>query len=134
MSYQIIVNRLYHDLGRPIVFTQRWLSSSASFEERLEAVRDDLMRTHRGPKGVVNADMIWQQFQLMDEMELVLKTVEGKHLQSLMCRLHDLSQGFGVKMDPASLVEIERLCDAVNETCAQLKSLGKTSMKGQLNG
>lgn len=53
------VRRLRHDLGKYVQLQVRWLPPEASLAERREAVCADLLRTRRGPGGVVGAAELW---------------------------------------------------------------------------
>ncbi len=48
-----------HDLGKYIAFQARWIEPGAPVHDLREALRDDLVRTRRGPDGVVGAAALW---------------------------------------------------------------------------
>ena len=52
-----------HDLGKYVTFQTRWLGADASEEERLDALRADLLETRRGPDGTVDALAVWAEFR-----------------------------------------------------------------------
>jgi hypothetical protein len=59
MTPREVADRLRHDLGKAIVLSRRWLADGASEAELRAALRDDLLRTRRGPDGVVSAFEVW---------------------------------------------------------------------------
>lgn len=63
------VGRLKHDLGKYISFQARWLEADAGSDARRQALRDDLLRTRRGPAGEASAAAVWRSFQArLDEL------------------------------------------------------------------
>lgn len=59
MSPREVADRLRHDLGKAIVLSRRWLADDASEQDLCAALRDDVLRTRRGPDGVVSAFDVW---------------------------------------------------------------------------
>ena len=66
------VARIKHDLGKYVAFQVRWLPEEAGHEERLQALRADLLATRRGPDGELDASALWRQLRpaLVGEEEL----------------------------------------------------------------
>lgn len=59
MTAREVADRLRHDLGKAIVLSRRWLADGASEAELQAALRDDVLRTRRGPDGVMSAFEVW---------------------------------------------------------------------------
>lgn len=57
-----LVTRLKHDLGKYVAFQARWLADDASEAERVQALRDDLLATRRGPEGSEDAVSVWTPY------------------------------------------------------------------------
>lgn len=55
--------RVRHDLGRYVVFQQRWVAEGAGESERREALIADLLGTRRGPEGTVDAAALWAELR-----------------------------------------------------------------------
>jgi hypothetical protein len=58
-----LVGRLKHDLGKYVAFQIRWLPPDASHEDRVQALRRDLLHTRSGPQGTVGALSVWREFE-----------------------------------------------------------------------
>lgn len=52
---------LVHDLGKYVHLSARMLGPEAGLEERWAALREDLLETRRGPKGVQSAAAVYAQ-------------------------------------------------------------------------
>ena len=63
MSIAEAAARARHDLGKYICFSARWLPDGAPVEELREALRDDLLRTRKGPTGVTGAVALWAELR-----------------------------------------------------------------------
>jgi len=73
-----LLNGLKHDLGKYVAFQIRWLDAESPREQRLEALRSDLLATQRGPEGTRDANTIWRGFRAVLVGEL--PTVAGERL------------------------------------------------------
>ena len=122
MSEEVDGAMLHHDLGKAIVFTQRWLASTATFDERCEAVKDDVLRTRRGPTGSVGAIEIWKSFCSSSRMEPILLTEHGKRLEGAMCQLEQLVDKLSENINEELLEKVVDICWTVNEACKALKA------------
>ena len=54
-----LADRVRHDLGKYVTFSSRFLADDAPLAERRAALRDDLLRTRRGPAGEATAAEVW---------------------------------------------------------------------------
>lgn len=65
--------RVRHDLGRYVVFQQRWVAENAGETERRDALTADLLATRRGPEGTVDAAALWADLRrpLVGEVPLI---------------------------------------------------------------
>lgn len=59
MDLRDLADRVRHDLGKYVTFSTRFLPDDAPLAERREALRDDLLRTRRGPAGEATAAEVW---------------------------------------------------------------------------
>lgn len=55
--------RARHDLGKYVAFQARWLEPDAPADALREALREDLLRTRKGPDGVVDAATLWRDLR-----------------------------------------------------------------------
>jgi hypothetical protein len=56
--------RARHDLGKYVAFQARWLEPDAPVEALREALREDLLRTRKGPDAVVDAAALWRELRV----------------------------------------------------------------------
>jgi len=52
-----------HDLGKYVSFHLRWLPEGATDDELLDALRNDVVATRRGPAGTESAPAIWTRLR-----------------------------------------------------------------------
>lgn len=52
-----------HDLGKYVSFQLRWLPEDAPDAELLDALRNDVLQTRRGPSGTESAPEIWKRLR-----------------------------------------------------------------------
>ena len=57
------LDRVRHDLGRYVAFSVRGLEPGASFADRTDALRSDLLATRRAPSGVIDAPTLWAELR-----------------------------------------------------------------------
>ncbi len=57
-----VVTRLKHDLGKYVALQVRWLGDDVEPQERVAALRADLLSTRRGPDGSRPATAVWADF------------------------------------------------------------------------
>lgn len=69
------IGRVKHDLGKYVALQARWLGPEASAVQRLEALRQDLLETRRGPGGTQDAVSVWRALR---RPLLGLETVGGE--------------------------------------------------------
>ena len=122
MSAGEAASRLYHDLGKAIVFTRRWIADDASEQERWEAVLDDLLRTRRGPNGVFSCLDVWASFCASDGAKACLESVAGRELQNVMSELTSVLNANPEDRSLQRLLKLERLSESVHQWCKTLKS------------
>lgn len=113
MSLQDAAARARHDLGKYVAFQARWLEPDAPAESLREALREDLLRTRKGPDGVVDAQTLWRDLR----GPLVPAGVEA--IDTLMATLADRAARLDT-LDPAALADTARLARAVAD---ELKAL-----------
>lgn len=63
MSVLEAAARARHDLGKYISFQARWLEPGAPVDALRDALREDLLRTRKGPDGVVTAAALWRELR-----------------------------------------------------------------------
>lgn len=63
MSVADSANRARHDLGKYVCFQVRWLPEDADDDALRGALKDDLLRTRRGPAGEESAAQVWAGFR-----------------------------------------------------------------------
>lgn len=63
MSVAEAASRARHDLGKYVCFQVRWLPEDADDDALRGALRDDLLRTRRGPQGEEGAAQVWAGFR-----------------------------------------------------------------------
>ena len=114
--------RLYHDLGKAIVFTRRWVADDATAEERWNAVLDDVLRTRRGPTGVFSSVEIWKSFCLSDGAKECLDCADGNLLREKMAELATVLPKCTESDSVEHLVELEHLTDGIHQLCKRLKN------------
>jgi hypothetical protein len=95
-----LAGRLRHDLGRYVAFQARWLPPDATPGERLQALRDDVLATRRGPDGATDAFRIWEPYDRILRGQAPLAE--------------------GLVMDLTPLPQVRRIQDAI-ETLAGLR-------------
>ncbi len=101
---EVYLARIKHDLGKYIAFQIRWLPPDASFEERVAALRADLLETRRGPDGSIDACTLWMQLRpcLVGQ-----EPIDGVGLV-------DLSNDDGVRALDQAMVVIAQVVAALN--------------------
>lgn len=81
MSLLEAAARARHDLGKYIAFQARWLEPDAPADALREALREDLLRTRKGPDGVVDAATLWQSLRAplvgagIDRIDALMATI-----------------------------------------------------------
>ena len=124
---------LHHDIGKAISLNQRWLGQNATEDDRLEAVRDDLLRTRRGPMGTQSAVELWSQYRTHPEMPLLCETAMGQELGELMAKVSEYCDQFTHGRPIESLVEIEMCCARVSQLLSDWNRLLR-QRKGESSG
>lgn len=119
MSLLEAAARARHDLGKYVAFQARGLDADAPVEELRAALREDLIRTRKGPAGVESAAELWRALReplLPAGVEAIDALVVD--LDARAARLDTL--------DGAALVETaalaRRLADALRDLHARLRS------------
>jgi hypothetical protein len=129
MNEQTLCQVLMHDLGRPIVFSQRWLGEDPKMADRWAAVCDDVLRTQRGPGGVLSALEIWQGFQESDDYADILVSEPGLRLAEVMVALGQSVMGLEGHVNVLVLEQVEGLAARVYRACQELKSTAERRSK-----
>jgi hypothetical protein len=111
-----VAERVRHDLGKAVVFEASWLSPAASTGELRAALREDLLRTRRGPSGTASAAEIWS----------VLRASLGPHARAPEVAAIDAAMArLGAELpaldadppDPAALAALAALAESVRGSC-----------------
>lgn len=121
--------RVRHDLGRYVVFQQRWLAPDADAAERREALASDLLATRRGPDGSVDAVAVWAELRraLVGEASLVgggrvdlsgdpdLASLDAamREIEALIPALRAGVDDAGVERGSLAAASVSRACDAL---------------------
>lgn len=63
MSVAEAAAQVRHDLGKYVCFQVRWLADDADDDALRGALKDDLLRTRRGPAGEASAADVWAAFR-----------------------------------------------------------------------
>jgi len=122
MDANELVQKLYHDLGKAIVYTQRWLPEDASPAACWEAVNDDILRTRRGPTGVFGAVVIWENFAASEGYETLLDK-NGIHIiAETMEQIGTISDRLQGELDMEVLERAQALSNIVYRECLALKN------------
>ncbi len=84
MSLLEAAARARHDLGKYIAFQARWLGPGAAVAELREALREDLLRTHKGPDGATDAATLWRELRVplqgagIDAIDALMETIAAR--------------------------------------------------------
>jgi hypothetical protein len=113
MSLLDAAARARHDLGKYVSFQARWLGADAPAEALRDALKDDLLRTRKGPDGVVDAASLWR------ELRVPLEGAGIERIDSLMAAIADRSARLDA-LDPADLADTARLAQ---EVASELRAL-----------
>ncbi|MDP2311461.1 MAG: hypothetical protein Q8P41_01035 [Pseudomonadota bacterium] len=98
--------RARHDLGKYIAFQARWVEPGAPVEALRDALREDLLRTRRGPDGVVDAATLWRGLR-EPLLSLGIAGIDAR-METLAARAAALDT-----LDEATLLDTARLAREV---------------------
>ncbi len=113
MSLLEAAARARHDLGKYVAFQARWLEPGATAEALRDALREDLLRTRKGPDGVVDAATLWR------ELRAPLAPAGVERVDALMATLAVRAATLDT-LDAAALEDTARLA---REVADELKAL-----------
>jgi hypothetical protein len=109
MSLLEAAARARHDLGKYICFQARWLEPGTPVDTLRDALRDDLLRTRRGPDGTQDAVAVWA------ELREALAPAGVERVDALMATLADRAARLDT-LDAAALAEtVELARDVADE-------------------
>ncbi|HHO52899.1 MAG TPA: hypothetical protein ENK18_19000 [Deltaproteobacteria bacterium] len=126
------LSRLRHDLGKYVSLQVRWLGASPPPEALRQAMMADLLETHRGPGGGIDAPTVWAGLRpaLVGEVPLddtitvdLSGDVDFERLDDAMARIsgvvRDLRGGVDGPQTVATGIEAAR---TVSDACRALWS------------
>lgn len=108
MSVLDAAARARHDLGKYVAFQARWLGPDASADALRDALREDLLRTRKGPTGVLDARALWR------ELREPLASAGVERIDALMAELAGRAERLDA-LDGAALADTARLAVEVAE-------------------
>ncbi|MDP2306756.1 MAG: hypothetical protein Q8P18_12095 [Pseudomonadota bacterium] len=124
MSLLEAASQARHDLGKYISFQARWIEPGAPIDTLRDALREDLLRTRKGPDGVFTAAALWRALREpliplgIDRVDALMEvlTVRAAALDTL---------------DEASLLDTARLA---REVADELRAVHARARSGKGEG
>lgn len=120
MSLLEAASHARHDLGKYISFQARWIEPGAPVDTLRDALREDLLRTRKGPDGVLTAAALWRT------LREPLLPLGIDRLDALM-ELLTLRAATLDTLDEASLLDTARLARDVADELRALHARVRTS-------
>ncbi len=124
MSLLEAASRARHDLGKYISFQARWMEPGAPVDTLREALRDDLLRTRKGPDGVFTAAALWRTLR-EPLLPLGIERVDAL-MELLTVRAATLDS-----LDEAALLDTARLA---RDVAVELRAVHARALSSQGTG
>ena len=118
MSVADSASRARHDLGKYVCFQVRWLPEDAGDDALRGALKDDLLRTRRGPDGVATAAEVWSGFRAELAEAPGFSVIDGV-VEELARRATTLDQQSRADLD-ATAALARRLADLLRDLARSL--------------
>ena len=123
MSVLEAAARARHDLGKYISFQARWVEPGAPVEALRDALREDLLRTRKGPDGVVTAAALWR------ELREPLQGLEIGRVDALV-ELLTVRAATLDTLDEAALLDTARLAREVADELRAVHARARAAREG----